>query len=73
MCHVCLCTFRDTVIVTLANFFTGIFAGFVVFGFLGFMAGAMEMSIEEVIESGTISCPLVTTGRCDSAATIQLT
>jgi len=44
---------RDTLVVTLANYFTGIFAGFVVFGFLGFMAGSMNVSVEEVVDSGT--------------------
>ena len=39
-------------VVTLANYFTGIFAGFVVFSFLGFMAGTMNASVDEVVDSG---------------------
>jgi hypothetical protein len=45
---------RDTWIVTTANFFTGIFAGFVVFGFLGYMADIMHTSVDKVIETGWI-------------------
>jgi len=47
-------------VVTLANYFTGIFAGFVVFSFLGFMAGTMNASVDEVVDSGKLSSPYLT-------------
>lgn len=46
-------------VVTLANYFTGIFAGFVVFSFLGFMAGTMNSSVDEVVDSGTFILDIV--------------
>jgi len=48
------CLHRDTLVVTLANYFTGIFAGFVVFSFMGFMAGTMNASVNDVVDSGTL-------------------
>jgi len=55
-----MCRCRDTLVVTLANYFTGIFAGFVVFSFLGFMAGTMNASVDEVVDSGKLSSPYLT-------------
>ncbi|ESO12934.1 hypothetical protein HELRODRAFT_188048 [Helobdella robusta] len=43
---------RDTIIVTLSNWATGIFAGFVIFSFLGFMAHSMGVSVDKVVDSG---------------------
>ena len=40
------------VIVTLANWLTGIFAGLVIFSFLGYMAHTMGVSVEDVVDSG---------------------
>lgn len=37
---------------TLANFFTGIFAGLVIFSFLGFMAGEMGTTVDKVADEG---------------------
>jgi solute carrier family 6 (neurotransmitter transporter, glycine) member 5/9 len=42
----------DAVIVSLTNFFTAVFAGFVVFAILGFLATSMKVSIDEVMNSG---------------------
>jgi len=42
----------EAVCVTLVNFFTGIFAGFAVFGFLGYLAWHMDTSVDDVIDSG---------------------
>ena len=44
---------------TLVNFFTGIFAGFAVFGFLGYLAWTIDTPIADVVESGILSCGLV--------------
>ncbi|XP_074646895.1 sodium- and chloride-dependent glycine transporter 1-like [Tubulanus polymorphus] len=43
---------RDTLIVTLGNCGTSIFAGFVIFSFLGYMAGIMNTTVEKVASSG---------------------
>ncbi len=44
--------FRDTLIVSIGNCSTSIFAGFVIFSFLGFMAHEMETTVEKVAASG---------------------
>lgn len=53
--------FRDAIFVGITNLFTSIFAGFVIFSILGFLAKQMQMPIEEVVQSGTglafIACP----------------
>jgi len=51
--------YRDTIIVTLTNFGTGIFAGMVIFSFLGFMAGTMETTVDKVVDEGNILFPLI--------------
>ncbi|ESO12936.1 hypothetical protein HELRODRAFT_159526 [Helobdella robusta] len=52
---------RDAVVVTLMNYAAGIFAGLVVFSFLGFMAQTMGVSVDQVVDSGPglvfIVCP----------------
>jgi len=42
----------EAISVTLLNFFTGIFAGFAVFGFLGYLAWHMDTSVHDVVDSG---------------------
>ena len=46
---------REAICVTLLNFFTGIFAGFAVFGFLGYLAWHMDTSVHDVVDSGIYS------------------
>ena len=50
--HVTHVRFRDTLIVTLGNCLTSIFAGFVIFSFIGFMAGEMDTEVENVVDKG---------------------
>ena len=45
-------TLRDAVFVASANCLTSLFAGFVVFSFIGFMAHSVKKDIEDVIVSG---------------------
>ena len=40
--------------VTLVNFFTGIFAGFAVFGFLGYLAWKLDTTVDGVVDSGIV-------------------
>lgn len=44
---------RDAVFVTIANVLTSIFAGFVIFSIMGFLANQMNMPIDEVVRSET--------------------
>ena len=44
----------EAICVTLLNFFTGIFAGFAVFGFLGYLAWKMDTSVHDVVDSGEL-------------------
>ena len=44
--------YRDTLIVTLGNCATSIFAGFAIFSFLGFMAQDMGTTVDKVVQSG---------------------
>ncbi|XP_015606376.1 sodium- and chloride-dependent GABA transporter 2 [Cephus cinctus] len=44
---------RDAIFVTLTNLFTSVFAGFVIFSIMGFLALKMNMPIDEVVQSGT--------------------
>ena len=50
----CLCVpaFRDAPIVTLINCGTSLFAGFVVFSILGFMAEKQQVDVKNVADDG---------------------
>jgi len=45
---------RDAVIVTLINCGTSLFAGFVVFSILGFMAEKQHVSVDHVVADGKL-------------------
>ncbi|XP_076229236.1 sodium- and chloride-dependent neutral and basic amino acid transporter B(0+) isoform X3 [Nomia melanderi] len=44
--------FKDAIFVTLTNLLTSIFAGFVIFSIMGFLAHEMQMPIDKVLQSG---------------------
>jgi len=44
---------RDAVLIAIANSATSIFAGFVIFSILGFMAQELNVDVSEVVEGGT--------------------
>lgn len=48
--------FRDTLIVTCTNSATSIFAGFVIFSVIGFMANELKVNIEAVADQGSVHC-----------------
>jgi SNF family Na+-dependent transporter len=44
--------YRDSLLVSLINCATSVFAGFAVFSLLGFMATTLNKEVGEVVESG---------------------
>ncbi len=44
--------FRDAIVIACANCATSLYAGFVVFSFVGFMAYELDKPVEKVAESG---------------------
>lgn len=43
---------RDTLIVAFGNIATSLFAGFVIFAIIGYLAKELDMNIEDVVEQG---------------------
>ena len=46
--------FRDSLIVCVADTLTCIFAGFVIFSFLGYMAGRLGVEVKDVAKDGKV-------------------
>ncbi len=46
-------TLRDTFVVTIANALTAIFAGFVVFSYIGYLAQLTHQDVQDVVSSGS--------------------
>jgi hypothetical protein len=47
--------------VSLGNCMTSIFGGFVIFSYIGFMAGQLDVKVDEVATSGTVFLMFVVT------------
>ena len=45
--------FRDAMIVSFGNILTSLFAGFVIFAIIGYLAQELEMDIDQVVDEGT--------------------
>ena len=46
-------TYRDTLVITLSNSMTSIFAGFVVFPYIGYLAYITHQEVKDVVSSGS--------------------
>ena len=46
--------YRDAVAVAIGDAATSIFAGFVVFSFMGFLANEMNMDVEKLVDDGML-------------------
>ena len=51
----CLCS-RDALIIAILNSLTSIFAGFVIFSIIGFMAFETGRDVDKVISKGNFNC-----------------
>jgi len=45
--------FRDAFLITLSNSLTAIFAGFVVFAYIGYLAFVTQQEVKDVVSSGS--------------------
>lgn len=46
---------RDAVVISISNCFTSIFAGFVVFAFVGYLSHITGQRVDQVIQAGNIN------------------
>ena len=46
--------FRDTLIVAFGNIATSLFAGFVIFAIIGYLANELNMRVDEVVDQGLL-------------------
>ncbi len=46
-------TNRDTFVITLSNSLTAIFAGFIVFAYIGYLADLTQQPVQNVVSSGS--------------------
>lgn len=46
-------TLRDTFVITISNALTAIFAGFVVFSYIGYLAEVTQQQVKDVVSSGS--------------------
>ena len=53
--------FRDAVMVACGNCCTSFFAGFVIFGIIGFMAHELGVKVEDVAAQGIVCCSYINT------------
>ena len=52
--YICACAGSDAVTVTVINCGTSLFAGFVVFSILGFMAEKQQVAVKDVVSHGML-------------------
>ena len=48
----CCLSHRDSLIVAIGDAMTCVFGGFVIFSFLGYMAGQLDVDVKDVVKDG---------------------